>query len=144
MGRFPHPEPRGRRALALFAGVLLASAGGLATSSPADEMHDDHAAATVGDEALGTVDFGVACAEAAQPAFNRALGLMHHMMYEQARAGFEQVAEADPDCAMAYWGIATTRFQPLWPTRPSVEELEQGLSEIERAKELEAGTERET
>jgi tetratricopeptide (TPR) repeat protein len=142
MGR--HPDQHyGRTALALFTSALLASAAGVASTGLADEAHDDHAAVQVDGEALGTVDFGVSCAEASQPAFDRALGLMHHMMYEQARAAFEEIAEADPECAMAYWGIATTRFQPLWPTRPSVEELEQGLSEIEQAKELEAGTERE-
>jgi tetratricopeptide (TPR) repeat protein len=143
MGRFPHPEHRGRRAVALFAGVLLATAAGLAKTGLAEEMHDDHAAAPVGDEALGTVDFQVSCAEATQPAFDRALGFMHHMMYEQARAGFEQVAEADPECAMAWWGIATTRFQPLWPTRPSADELQQGWDEIQKAKELEPASERE-
>jgi len=126
--------------LAFLAAMLMAGSAG---TGLAHETHGDHGAAQVGNEALGTVDFNVACAEDGRPAFDRALGLMHHMMYEQARSAFEQVAEADPDCAMAHWGIATTLFQPLWPTRPSADDLQRGWTEIQKAKELEPATERE-
>jgi tetratricopeptide (TPR) repeat protein len=133
-----------RRAITPFACLLVASAVGAAKSVRADDadMHGDHAT-LAGEELLGTVDFGVSCAEATRSAFDRGLGFMHHMMYEQARSAFEQIAATDPECAMAYWGIATTRFQPLWATRPSVEELERGWNEIQKAKELEPGSERE-
>ena len=133
-----------RRTITPFACLLVASALGAANAVLADdaEPHADHSAAH-GQELLGTVDFRVSCAEATQPAFDRALGLMHHMMYEQARSGFAQIAETDPECAMAHWGIATTLFQPLWPTRPSADELQQGWTEIQKAKDLEPGSERE-
>ncbi len=49
---------------------------------------------------------------------------------------FEEIAEKDPNCAMAYWGIATTLFQPLWGTRPSEEELKRGWQNIQKAQEL--------
>jgi tetratricopeptide (TPR) repeat protein len=144
MDRFSHPQHCGRSAIAAAACLLIAGAAGAAeeTRGAYSGMHDDHGA-VAGDEPLGAVDFRVSCAEATQPAFDRALGFMHHMMYEQARSAFEGIAETDPECAMAYWGIATTRFQPLWPTRPSTDELEQGWSEIQQAKELEPATERE-
>lgn len=67
---------------------------------------------------LGTVDFPISCSEPAQVEFNRAVALLHHMTYPQAREAFGRVATADPECAMAHWGIAMTLFQPLWPTRP--------------------------
>ena len=51
-----------------------------------------------------------------QADFDRAVALLHHMMYEQSRAVFAAIAEEDPDCAMARWGIDTTLFQALWPT----------------------------
>ncbi len=88
------------------------------------------------DAGIGTVDFGVACEETVRADFDHALGLMHHMMYEEARAAFEQIGSADPDCAMAHWGVATTLFQPLWATRPSEAELQRGWDNIERAREL--------
>src|SRR5215211_7328507 len=67
---------------------------------------------------LGTVDFPITCSGQAQVEFNRAIALLHHMTYPQAREAFERVATTDPRCAMAHWGIAMTLFQPLWPTRP--------------------------
>jgi len=68
---------------------------------------------------LGKVDFPVTASKEAQTEFNRAVALLHHMTYPQARTAFEHVAQIDPKCAMAHWGIAMTLFQPLWPTRPS-------------------------
>ena len=126
---------------------LLATLASIATAASAaatgqSGMHGDHNA-RAGDEPLGTVKFQVSCAEATQPAFDRALSFMHHMMYEQARSGFAEIAEDHPECAMAHWGVATTRFQPLWPTRPSADDLKQGWTEIQKANDLEPATERE-
>lgn len=90
---------------------------------------------------FGDVDFGVSCGAEVQEDFDHALAMLHHMMYEEARAQFQALAEHHPDCAMAHWGVATTRFQPLWGTRPGTEVMESGWREIQRAKE--AGTESE-
>ncbi len=96
-------------------------------------MHDD---APIDPEAdIGRVDFGASCSEAASPAFDRALAMMHHMMYEQARGLFKEITVADPDCAMAHWGVATTLFQPLWGTRPPIEDLERGRTLSRKAAE---------
>ncbi len=139
-----HRGRRGSVAVALFASLLLAGAAGVAPDARAHEavMHSVQGA-HAGDEALGTVDFQVYCAEAARPAFDQALGFMHHMMYEQARAAFERIVESDPECGMAHWGIATTLFQPLWPTRPSADDLNRGWSEIQEAQAKLPATERE-
>jgi len=96
-----------------------------------------------GGEQLGEVDFTVSCAPTAQAEFNRAVALLHHMTYPQAQESFLRVAEIDPDCAMAHWGVAMTLFQPLWPTRPGPEELQRGWQAVQRARELGAQTERE-
>ncbi|MEZ4586700.1 MAG: hypothetical protein R2909_09900 [Gemmatimonadales bacterium] len=96
-----------------------------------------------GDDSLGAVDFPVSCSAAAQTGFDRAVALLHHMTYPEARAAFEEVARVDPRCAMAHWGIAMTLFQPLWPTRPGPAELRAGFDHVERALELAPPTERE-
>ena len=93
--------------------------------------------------AVGTVDFPVSCSAPAQSQFNRAVALLHHMTYPQAREAFRQVVEADPRCAMAHWGIAMTLFQPLWPTRPGLDAREQGWEAVQKAKALGPPTERE-
>lgn len=92
---------------------------------------------------LGAVDFQVSCDGAVRDDFNRAVALLHHMMYQEARSTFEAVAERDPECAMAHWGIATTLFQPLWPARPDADARQRGWQAVQRARELGAGTERE-
>jgi tetratricopeptide (TPR) repeat protein len=133
-----------RLVIPTLACAIIVSAAAAAKIARADEsaMHGDRVA-VAGEEMLGTVDFGVSCAEPIQPAFDRTLGFLHHMMYEQARAGFERIVETDPECAMAHWGIATTLFQPLWPTRPTSDDLMRGWTEIQKAKAMNAATERE-
>jgi len=92
---------------------------------------------------LGKVDFPVSCNKQVQGGFNRAVALLHHMTYPQARSAFRQVAADDPKCAMAYWGIAMTLFQPLWPTRPGLEARKQGWAAVQQAKALNPPTLRE-
>jgi hypothetical protein len=111
-------------------GLALALAGSIAAAEPARVSAD-----------LGDVDFRVSCGAEVRGDFDRALAMLHHMMYEQARGQFQALAEREPDCAMAHWGVTTTRFQPLWGTRPDTEVLQSGWREIQRAKE--AGTESE-
>jgi tetratricopeptide (TPR) repeat protein len=95
-------------------------------------------------EELGTVHFGVVCDGVPEGAFDRAVALLHHMTYPQARAAFEEIAARSQGCAMAHWGIATTLFQPLWPTRPSEADLERGAAELRRAREIGVATPRDS
>ncbi len=43
---------------------------------------------------------------AAQQFFNQAIGQLHGFWYLESERSFRQVAALDPDCAMAYWGMA--------------------------------------
>lgn len=95
-------------------------------------MHEDHAVPE--GSSIGKVDFKVSCDESVQEDFNYALGLMHNMMYVSSREAFEKIIETDPECAMGYWGVATTLFQPFWLTRPTDEDLQQGRNTINEAK----------
>ncbi len=119
----------------LAAGLLIVLLGVCADKTRGQEQHAGHAS--------GTVDFPISCSEQAQVEFNRAVALLHHMTYPQAREAFEQVATTDPKCAMAHWGISMTLFQPLWPTRPRPEALQRGWEEVQKAKALQPQTERE-
>ena len=121
-----------KRGAALAAALMLPLA---ATGSPR--------ASAATEDPRGKVNFPISCSEAAQRDFNHALALLHHMTYPQAKAGFQRVAELDPECAMAHWGIAMSLFQPLWPTRPGPQQLQQGWQAVQTAKALEPRTERE-
>jgi tetratricopeptide (TPR) repeat protein len=92
---------------------------------------------------MSDVNFPVSCSPKAQTEFNRAVTLLHHMTYPQARAAFQNVARIDPRCAVAHWGVAMTLFQPLWPTRPNLDARQFGWREVEAAKSLAPSTERE-
>jgi tetratricopeptide (TPR) repeat protein len=102
----------------------------------------DHAGHAGHHDQLGDVDFPISCNDDAQQHFDAGLVQLHHMMYNEAMPHFESAAEADPNCAMAHWGIAMASFQPLWhPTPPA--QLQRGKAAVEQAKEIGAKTERE-
>ena len=53
------------------------------------------------------IDFTVATeSEEAQAFFTQGLGQLHGFWYFESERSFRQVAALDPDCAMAYWGMA--------------------------------------
>ncbi len=93
-------------------------------------------------EHLGTVSFPVSCSKAVQPFFNRGVALLHDFWYAEALPQFEQIAKADPACAMAHWGIAMSVFHQIW-SRPDADAMKQGWQEVQTAQSLGAKTERE-
>lgn len=118
-----------------LASSFISAAPALTAESPGAAEHSEHHA--------GAVHFPISCSENAQAQFDRALALLHHMTYPEARRAFEGLASTDPSCAMAHWGLAMTLFQPLWPTRPSSADLERGWDEVQKAKSLNPPTKRE-
>jgi tetratricopeptide (TPR) repeat protein len=92
--------------------------------------------------AAGKVEFPVSCAADVQSEFARGVALLHSFFYEEARRVFTSVAERDPKCAMAQWGIAMTWWHPIW-TPPTPDEMSAGKAAIEKAMAMEAGTDRE-
>ncbi|XKH61514.1 hypothetical protein LG290_07310 [Halomonas sediminis] len=117
-----------------FRFAILAAALGIALPALAHQDVTDEPTASA-ENTVGTVNFKAHCADAVRPDVDHALGMMHHMMYTQARAEFEAIIQADPDCAMAHWGIATSLFQPLWGTTPSADDIAQGRRAIQNARE---------
>ena len=61
-------------------------------------------------ERLGTVTFPISCQTALHQPFERAVALLHSFWYLESLKAFTAVTQADPDCAMGYWGIAMS----LW------------------------------
>src|SRR5881296_4445247 len=92
----------------------------------------------VADEAekIGQVRFPVSCAAAVQKPFERAVALLHSFWYLEAAKAFTQIAQADPDCAMAYWGLAMTSWTQIWSPPPPAA-LKRGRSE-EHTSELQS------
>lgn len=105
----------------------------------AQESHEHHHPEA---ETLGRVDFPVTCKPEVQPAFETAVAALHSFGYEDARRRFAAIAEQDPACGMAQWGVAMTYFHPIWAP-PTPAELAEGKAAAEKAARLGAGSERE-
>ena len=95
-------------------------------------------------EHLGTVNFSTSCVKTAQPQFNRAVALMHSFQFARAIEGFNAILSSDPSCAIAYWGIALSKWgNPFAAGLKPQAQLEQGLKAIQQARAAGAKTERE-
>lgn len=95
---------------------------------------------------LGEVSFSTSCKPAVQAEFNRAVALLHSFTYMPAHEAFRNVAQKDPACAMAYWGMAMTNFHQLWqPPLPPASHQARTASQnaIAEAQHIGAPTERE-
>jgi hypothetical protein len=68
--------------------------------------------------------------------------LLHSFAYSAAEKAFREVVAADPNCAMAHWGIAMTYVHQLWEPYLTAQDAARGLPEIEKAKQL-GGSDRE-
>ncbi|MGH8704763.1 MAG: hypothetical protein ACREUO_04995, partial [Burkholderiales bacterium] len=91
---------------------------------------------------LGNVKFQVSCSAAAQQKFQRAMALYHSFDLPRGKKAFEEIAQVDPRCGMAWWGLAMIASDNpfAWPVSLK---LKEGAEAIQKAKEVGAGTQRE-
>jgi hypothetical protein len=110
-----------------------------AAAAPETAEHE-HA---MGTEELGTVDFAVSCTPEAQAEFNHGMALLHSFWFAPAIQSFNKVAELDPTCAMAHWGIAMSLLNNpfAWPL--TGQPLVDGWAAVEKAQATGAQTPRE-
>jgi tetratricopeptide (TPR) repeat protein len=106
--------------------------------SPAQETHNHSAP-----EKLGKVSFPVSCKPGVQGQFDRGVALLHSFAYSAAEDAFRGVAEQDPQCAMAHWGMAMAYFRQLWEPALLPATISTAQKEIERAQQIGSGSERE-
>jgi tetratricopeptide (TPR) repeat protein len=94
-------------------------------------------------QGLGRVHFETSCTPPAQEKFDRGLAMVHSFFYPDSVKAFTEAAAADPQCAIAYWGIAiSARPNPLiLPLTTAV--LKSGSEAVEKGKAIGAKTERE-
>jgi hypothetical protein len=92
---------------------------------------------------LGRVLFKTSCSPEAQKQFERALAMLHSFWFPETIKAFSAIPQADPACAMAYWGLAVaTRPNPLvgpWDAAT----LKRGLDAVEKGEAIGAKTQRE-
>jgi tetratricopeptide (TPR) repeat protein len=94
------------------------------------------------DQKLGTVHFATSCNETAQRRFDRAMRYQHSFWYAESKEIYQEAITADPECAIAYWGIALSLLGNPHGAIPAPN-LPLGLAAIAKAKAVGAKTERE-
>ena len=98
-------------------------------------------------EKLGTVHFSTSCNPTVTAQFDRAVALLHSFEFGASIKGFNDVIAADSTCAMAYWGLALSRWgNPVAVGNRGIPLLKQGgtwASTGVRVAALPAATERE-
>jgi tetratricopeptide (TPR) repeat protein len=93
-------------------------------------------------KAIEEVDFAISCGPASQKAFKHATWTLHSFWYAEALEQFTAIAASEPNCAMAYWGIAMSRWYPLWYP-PSPVALKAGSEAVAKAMAAPSQTPRE-
>jgi len=131
MLRACHPRSTPIRCLTVVAVGLVFACGTPDQERPSDgESRADLAG-------VGMVAFPTSCSDAVQPVFERAVASLHSFWFEEADAGFLEVAEIDPTCAMAHWGRAMTLWgNPMTRTAPQEERLREAVEALAQARRL--------
>jgi tetratricopeptide (TPR) repeat protein len=88
------------------------------------------------------VNFPISCSAPSQARFNQALAALHSFWYARAVKEFGDIAQSEPDCAIAYWGVALSLWNQLWAP-PRQDALQKGADAIQRAVALGAKSDRE-
>src|SRR5262249_5268710 len=121
---------------------LIALVGSLTliTSAWADA---DPAERTRDPEKLGRVQFKTSCSPEAQKQFERALAMLHSFFFPETVKAFTAIPAIDPECAIAYWGIAISqRPNPLVGPFDAAT-LKRGLEAVEKGESIGPKTQRE-
>ena len=101
----------------------------------AEVAAQEHAHAVNPGEKLGSVHFATSCSTSAQPQFDRAVALLHSFEFGGAIKGFESVIAADSTCAMAFWGIALSRWSnPMSTGNRTPDQLGRGSAYVDSAR----------
>lgn len=104
--------------------------------------HDGHDHGTLDLGNIGKARLETSCTEAARTEIDRGVTLIHSFWYAEAEKSFRRAAASDPDCGMAWWGVAMSNLHPIWAP-PTPDELKMGREAAERAMKTGAKTDRE-
>jgi hypothetical protein len=73
---------------------------------------------------LGALHFPTSCNWQVQRDFTAATALLHLLQIADAEVEYTRITERDPDCAIAYWGIAMSRLKNPLYERPTTADME--------------------
>ena len=118
-----------RSLLSALAGALLIAA----APAPAHDKEDQ----------LGKVTFATSCNPKAHAQFVTGVAMLHSFWFGEARKTFEGALKDDPNCAIAYWGIAVDYLGNSLSAPPQRKNAEAAWEALEKAHSIGAKTQRE-
>src|ERR1051325_7726345 len=95
------------------------------------------------DEKLGRLSFPTSCDPKVQAEFARGVAMIHSFWFLIARRTFENVLKQDPNCAIAYWGIALDLLNNTLAVVPPRADADAAWAALEKARQIGAKTQRE-
>jgi len=127
-------------AIGLPAMLACLLAPGLASSHEAYDHGDSGAQPP---RILGKVSFPTSCDPKVQGEIERGVALLHSFWFAEGLKTFTSVAEQDPGCAIAQWGIAINRLLNPFNGEAGATFVKRGQAAIEKARAIGAKTQRE-
>src|SRR5215468_5458795 len=100
-------------------------------------------AAAQEDQKLGKVSFPTSCAPKVQAEFDRGVAMLHSYWFIYARRTFEGIAQQDPACAMAHWGVAMDYLGNTLAVAPTTADARAAWDALEKARAAGPKTQRE-
>ena len=100
-------------------------------------------AAPAGVEKLGRVNFPTSCDPKVQAEFERGVAMLHSYWFNYAGKTFRTVLQQDPNCAMAYWGVAVDLLGNSLAAPPPLKDAQAASEALEKARAIGAKTPRE-
>jgi tetratricopeptide (TPR) repeat protein len=116
-----------------FVGLVLCLAAAAPGAALAQHEHNQ----------LGTVTFPTSCKPNVQAEFERGVAMLHSYWFNYAGKTFQAVLEQDPECVIAYWGLAVDLLGNTLSAPPSRKAAEQAWAVLEKARTLPVKSNRE-
>src|SRR4051812_39252705 len=123
--------------------VIAAVLAAVSWASVASAQHDEHGGGQPDQIGSASVKFETSCAPAVKDDFNKAVALLHSFWFPEAIKAFESVLAAEPNCAMAHWGIALSQWGNPFGGIKAARAIELTKAEIDKAKATGSPTPRE-
>ena len=95
------------------------------------------------DDKLGKVTFPTSCDPKVQAEFESGVAMLHWYWFNYAGKTFKSVLEQDPNCAIAYWGVALDLLGNSLAGPPASKDAQAAWAALEQARAIGAKTQRE-
>jgi hypothetical protein len=115
----------------------------LALPAAVRAQHEDHGAMSPDQIGSASVNFQTSCAPAVKDDFNKAVALLHSFWFPEATKMFQSIADRDPNCAIAHWGLGMTQWGNPFGGLRAGPSIERGKAIIDKAKTVGSPTPRE-